>query len=113
IADARVDLAAMPQTDGQLQLPFIDEAGLVDPDAAIAFLFAGTKQLMATLNAREVDRIAFENVEIVSGTGDAAHLLVRSAAVSRKQGRQLSLAASVELGGRSATIEGTAELDAP
>ncbi|TWG53636.1 uncharacterized protein DUF3971 [Aminobacter sp. J15] len=112
VADARVDVSALPGAESSRALPIFDDDGLIDPDAAIQLVFKSARQMLEMLDTREVDRIALSEVEIITAeTSPLGPVHVREAKIARSGPGQLALTAELELGGRTATIEGTAAID--
>jgi hypothetical protein len=113
IGDARIELAAMPRTDGGIGLAIFDEGGLVNPDAVIAALFEGAQRIIGSAGRSDVDHISLKNVEIALRAGaDANPLHIRQAVFRGSPSGELSVTATIEVGGRIATIDGEAARDA-
>src|SRR5690606_27604628 len=113
VSDATVHLAALPLSGERRGLPFFDEDGLVDPDAALAFLFDGARRLIGELRTRDVSSIALRDIDILPPGGDAAHAVrIVTGVLRRADDGLLALSVELESGGRKATMEGTAEIDA-
>lgn len=109
LGDARVELDALPGGGDGVVPPFLDEEGIVDPDAAVAAVFDAVRYLVAMLDGRNIDRVTLDNVEIVLPGADETNIVrVASAVVERRPGQKLSLKGNVEFAGRSATLEGEA-----
>jgi hypothetical protein len=110
--DARIELASLPERGDAPPLPFFDEAGLFDADAAMVAVFEGIKRGIGAFGGREIDRVELGNVELVL-PGEAARVVRIENATVRYEGEEaLSLSARIAVDGRVATLEGEASLDA-
>lgn len=112
VADATIDLAALPQADAGAQLDLFDEDGLVDPDVVINAVFSSVHQLLDVFDLRDMERISLRNVAIdPAGATDNGRVQISSADIERNRRGRLSLSGEFSVGGRLAAVEGSVTID--
>lgn len=112
IQDSRIVLASLTGTSADGHLPFFNEAGVFDQDAAIGFLFGGANEFSSLLNDRDVSRIRLQNIDlVVSPDPQFGVIKIVDARLQRVSGNAFKLDASIEAAGRLAAMTGTVTRD--
>lgn len=110
LSNIRLDLGELPGMDPDAMSVF-DKNGLLDADALIAAIFAETRQIVAVIGARDVQKVKLKDVEIEL-IDDRPDLLlhVKDALLERDGDHGVKLSATIKFDGRKGTLESNASL---
>ena len=110
LSNIRLDLGELPGVNPDAMSVF-DRHGLLDTDALIAAIFAETRQIIAVIGARDVQKIRLKDVEIEL-VDDRPDLLlhVKDALLERDGDHGVKLSATVTFDGRKGSLVSSAAL---
>lgn len=112
IADARIDVGALPSAGGDWTAALRNGEGLLDPDKVIAATFEATRRLLGAVKMDSLREIRLRNVEFVLPGPDAVRSVrVAGATLSQAGAAQMELASEMDLGGRTLTVRADAAAD--
>jgi len=114
IADARIDIGALPRTGGTDWSAILrDERGLVDPDRVPEVLFGQLNLVMNAVEAGQARTLDLANVAVIAPEGDRVHTLdIATASFAETAPGTLFIAVAAVMDGRPLTLEGEAVRDA-
>lgn len=109
IADARLDLGALPESEGPgWTSGLLDERGLIDPDLINERLFEALRLAFNAVAVGDTRNLALRNVTVVIGREAPVELEVESFAVNRPQIGHIDLDGRIAVDNRHAAIAGKA-----
>jgi hypothetical protein len=112
IADARLDLAALPESDGPgWASGLMDDRGLVEPDLVNKRLFEALHLAFNAVAVGDTRNVALSNVDVVIGRIEPVELKVERFEVDRPSIGNLDLEGVLSVDDRKATITGKARRD--
>lgn len=112
IADARIDIAAMPSGESDWAVALSNSEGLLDPDKVIAATFDAARKALDAVKMDSMREIRLDNVEfMLSQNGEVKSLRVANAVVSQSGAEQMQLTATMDIDGRALKLEAAASGD--
>lgn len=112
IANARLDLGALPDSEGPgWASGLMDERGLLDPDIANDKLFEALRSAFNAVAVGNTRNLALENVTVVLGRESPVELHVERFDIERPRTGLVNLGGKLAVDNRTATIAGQAERD--
>lgn len=113
VQDSRMVVSSLAGGAPGAGLPFFNEAGIFDQDAAVKLLFAGANEFSSLLNDRDVGRIRLQNINlVVSNDPDTGTVKVLDALLQRRTATSFTVAADIQAAGRTASVQGQVARDA-
>ncbi|SFI76111.1 AsmA-like C-terminal region [Aquamicrobium aerolatum DSM 21857] len=112
IQDSRIVLSSLTGTTPPAQLPFFDEAGVFDQDAAVRTVFAAANEFASLLNDGGVGRVRLQNIDLVlSDDPLLGTVKLIDAQLRRRNAVSFEVEANVAAAGRTANVQGQVSRD--
>jgi hypothetical protein len=113
ISGARIDLGALPSSDGSdWMAPMRDARGLIDPDLVTATVFKALHPLFDATEAGVVGQVILDDVQLrLPGNGRVRQITLSRGVLERQEDGALAVTVEGEAAGRPIRLVGTTERD--
>jgi hypothetical protein len=109
LANATIDVGAMPSTGSDWAASLRNNEGLLDPDKVIAATFDAARKALDAVKMDSMREIRLDNVEfLLPQKGDVNSIKVANAVVSQTGVEQMQLTSNMDVDGRALTLDASA-----